>query len=300
MLFQVRRGAVFLVVNMNKKKIPIYTCIDDYGLGLSHNKIIREISRNGLVSGVSTFVGMANFGPEANALINVSKETSFEMGLHLDFTEFFPLIRRPIYLSSDFCCSIVIIFSLMRLLNEHSIIESIEKQLKKFKLYFNKAPDFIDGHYHLHQIPTISKILIEILKKEKFNGWIRSTKFQDNYESSLPMLETMKKRYLNHIGRKARKKFIDNFRTNHLFDGYTNLKSTNNYIEDFKKLLRSIGSPTLIMLHSGSSSDVVQIDGHSPQVRDLETEWLLGDFKKDCEDFNLEVVKDSKLLSLQK
>ncbi len=281
---------------MNAKKISIYTCIDDYGLGPIHNKIIREISRRGATSGVSTFVGMVDFEAEARALSNVSKETSCEIGLHLDFTQFFPLIKKPIFLTSDSRCAILVVASLLGLLNQDSVKKSIETQINKFKLYFNKSPDFVDAHYHLHQIPPISDILVEVLKREKFNGWIRSTNFRNNYESPLDILEGIKKRYLNHIGDRARKKFLENFRTNCLFDGYTNLKSTNNYIENFKKLLRGITSPTLIMLHPGSSSDVIQIDSHSPEVRDLEAEWLMGDFEKDCKDLNLKIVKDSRLL----
>ena len=79
---------------MNTKKISIYTCIDDYGLGPIHNEIIREISRRGATSGVSTFVGMMDFQAEAKALSDISKETNCEIGLHLDFTQFFPLIRN--------------------------------------------------------------------------------------------------------------------------------------------------------------------------------------------------------------
>ena len=40
---------------------------------------------------------------------------------------------------------------------------------------FKRPPDFIDGHYHLHQISSVRKILIDVLQKEKFNGWLRTT-----------------------------------------------------------------------------------------------------------------------------
>ena len=53
---------------MSKNDRSIYTCIDDYGLGLVHNEIIRKIVETGVISGVTTFVGMKNFQNEATAL----------------------------------------------------------------------------------------------------------------------------------------------------------------------------------------------------------------------------------------
>ncbi len=78
---------------MNNNSRSIYTCIDDYGLGHTHNKVIREVVETGVISGVTTFVGMKNFKDEASSLLFLSNKTNFQIGLHIDFIEFCPCIK---------------------------------------------------------------------------------------------------------------------------------------------------------------------------------------------------------------
>ena len=77
-------------------------------------------------------------------------------------------------LSCDLC-TIFLIFQSLGLLNKKSITESIVKQLDIFQKSFGQLPDFIDGHYHLHQTKVPCDILIHILEEKEFAGWVRST-----------------------------------------------------------------------------------------------------------------------------
>ena len=106
---------------MNKKHIPIYTCIDDYGLGINHNEVIRKIAEKGIIPGVSTFVGMKNFQPEAEKLDIISKKSDFQIGLHIDFIQFFHVTKRPNFISSDMFCAYLIFLATTGLLKKKNV-----------------------------------------------------------------------------------------------------------------------------------------------------------------------------------
>ena len=276
---------------MSKNDRSIYTCIDDYGLGLVHNEIIRKIVETGVISGVTTFVGMKNFQNEATALKALLNKTNFQIGLHLDFIEFFPFMKESRYLSSDTFCTIFLIFQSLGLLNKKSITESIVKQLDIFQKSFGQLPDFIDGHYHLHQTKVPCDILIHILEEKEFAGWVRSTSMHSEL-NNLSIVNKIKKRYLSLIGMKAQEKILKNFRTNLSFVGYTDLKSNNEYVIQLNNQLEFVTGPTLFMLHPGSSKDDSQINSHDSRARDLETEWILNELQNKCKELNLNIIKD--------
>ena len=280
---------------MKERENLIYTCIDDYGLGFNHNETIRKIVKTGLISGVTTFVGMKNFHKEASALLEISNITNFQIGLHLDFTNFFPFIQKPSLLNSDSFSALFIAFNELNILKSTSIRDTIFYQLEIFSKSFGRPPDFIDGHYHLHQTSLPIKSLLSILEEKNFQGWVRTTcmdSYLNHLSSNISLLNKIKIRYLNSLGRKAKKAISNKFRTNDNFIGYTDLNSNNAYLKQLSQQLELIKSPTLFMLHPGSSEDEVQIDTHDTKTRDLETEWLLGDFEKKCSILNLNIIKD--------
>ena len=280
-----------------KNSIYLFTCIDDYGLGKLHNKAIRNIIRTGLISGVTTFVGKNDSSSEAAKLLPVANNANCQIGLHLDFLEFFPFIDKPSFISSDKFCALFILFNLLGLTNKNEISESIKKQIKIFKDIFKRPPDFIDGHYHLHQISSVRKILIDVLQKEKFNGWLRTTNM-GYLKNNFNIIDSFKIAYLKKIGNESSLAFLNHFKTNSGFGGYCELGSSNNYASKLRNELSSISSSSLFMLHPGSSEDVYQIDSHSPRARDIETDWLLNNFEKDCKESDIQITKDFNKIAL--
>lgn len=72
-------------------------------------------------------------------------------------------------------------------LNRELITQCIEEQWDLFVSVLGKQPDFIDGHQHIHQFPFIRDILLQLLKKKKFTGWIRNLQ-----QSINPLLTVLK------------------------------------------------------------------------------------------------------------
>lgn len=75
-------------------------------------------------------------------------------GLHLDLTEFSPQ-RRGLWP--------LIGASLARRLDPAALREEIAAQCMLFEDATGRAPDYVDGHQHVHQLPQVREALVEVL-----------------------------------------------------------------------------------------------------------------------------------------
>lgn len=88
-----------------------------------------------------------------------------DVGLHLDFT----LYNQPYPLTA------LIFLAKLRGLPSQFIYRTISQQLDKFEEALGTAPDYVDGHQHVHQLPQIRDALLSILARRypSHLPWIR-------------------------------------------------------------------------------------------------------------------------------
>ncbi len=69
----------------------------------------------------------------------------------------------------------LIIRSLLRSLSKNALATNIHQQLDQYEMALGTAPDYIDGHQHVHQLPQIRDVLLEIIIKRYGTQlpWIR-------------------------------------------------------------------------------------------------------------------------------
>lgn len=93
-----------------------------------------------------------------------------DIGLHLDFTQYPQVLRNelPKLIIKTYC----------RALPYAAIVQSIHRQLDSFEQALGTAPDYIDGHQHVHQLPQIREALIEALTQRypRQLPWLRISK----------------------------------------------------------------------------------------------------------------------------
>ena len=124
------------------------------------------------VHGISCLVGGPAFGDEWAVALRRLDSGRVDVGLHLDFTEF-PLLsishRRLLPL---------IAASLLRQLDGRSIRAEIKAQLDRFESSLGRAPAFVDGHQHVHQLPIVRRELLDELMHRYRTAlpWLRSTR----------------------------------------------------------------------------------------------------------------------------
>ena len=147
------------------KRIAI--CADDFGMNHGIDDGILELVEMGRLSTVSCLGQGATLMANANAL----KPFAVDIGLHLNFSE--PIgdnpLQRPL--------SRLIVECYLRRLQKDAVAAAIGTQLDAFEQAFGRAPDFIDGHQHVHQLPVIRDCLVDVINR-RYSGrsvWLRST-----------------------------------------------------------------------------------------------------------------------------
>ncbi|WP_169391589.1 MULTISPECIES: ChbG/HpnK family deacetylase [Psychrobacter] len=136
----------------NKAGRAIIINVDDLGLSTAVNSAVLRLAGRGLVGATSFMAGGVLSTDEVQALDNFK----VDVGLHVDFTEIFPT-----HLKRDLPA--LIRASYLRQLNTKLITEVIRQQFDAFEAIFQRAPVFIDGHQHIHQLPIIRQCLMNEL-----------------------------------------------------------------------------------------------------------------------------------------
>lgn len=149
----------------------IAVCVDDYGLHDGVDEAVLALVRQGRVSATSCMVGAPAWSNGAPALTALPVD-SVDVGLHLDFTE------HPIAPASRRTLAALIALSLAGRLDREALRREIEAQLDAFERGLGRAPDYVDGHQHVHQFPQIREVLVEALAR-RYPGrhpWLRCTR----------------------------------------------------------------------------------------------------------------------------
>jgi len=146
--------------------IPLIVSADDYALNEDIDAGILDLIRLGLLTAASCLVQSPRW-PEAAKQLKPDILARADIGLHLDFTEFGQPVRHSL--------PMLIARAKARLLSQKSVNQSIEVQLDRFETALGRAPDYVDGHQHVHQLPQIRDGLVNALVR-RYGGsapWIR-------------------------------------------------------------------------------------------------------------------------------
>lgn len=128
-------------------------CVDDYGLSDGISAAGLQLVAAQRVQALGCMVGAPvwrAWSDEARALATTGVDT----GLHLDLTEF-PLLattRKPL--------AHWIVQAYVHGLDRTAVRAEIRAQLDAFEDSMGRAPAYIDGHQHVHQLPGVRAALV--------------------------------------------------------------------------------------------------------------------------------------------
>ena len=150
--------------------IRIGVCIDDVGLHPGVTEAALTLSQAGRVSALSCMSEAPSWRAAAARLVPTLRG-KVDFGLHLTFTEPWSgsAIKRPL--------GALVAAANARALDCVAISADIRRQLDAFEDAVGAAPDFVDGHQHVHQLPMIRNVLIDELSTRYAlrKPWIRHT-----------------------------------------------------------------------------------------------------------------------------
>lgn len=155
--------------------IPIVLCADDYAQNAGIDAGILGLLAMRRLSAVSCFSESPRWLQQSGPALREQASSadagaSADVGLHFNLTQGFAE-AAPYALRS------LILRSLFTRLDAKWLRQRLHRQLDAFEAGYGSAPDFIDGHQHVHQFPGIRQVLLKVLE-ERYAGqpvWVRNT-----------------------------------------------------------------------------------------------------------------------------
>lgn len=153
-------------------------CADDFGLAADIDAGILALVAQGRLSATGCMVAGPAFEADAPRLRAFADR--IDIGLHFALTDLPTLgdiasIRPPMSAPADL--GTVMKRAFLGGLDYHEIKAEIGRQVHRFRAVMGRAPDFIDGHQHVHVFPVVRRALIDSFAEGTLSPgqtWVRS------------------------------------------------------------------------------------------------------------------------------
>lgn len=159
-----------------QKKIIL--CADDYGLSAGVNRAIENLAQAGRISAV-TCMGSGPCLADGAEILR-KQHSQLAIGLHITLTYLPTLTGFPVLDEKQ-----LLLRTWTRRIDRKALAQEIDAQFCRFRDVFGFAPDFIDGHQHIHVLPVVRDILFECRKRHAPHSWVRNVAapYSGGYES---------------------------------------------------------------------------------------------------------------------
>ncbi|HEY0635211.1 MAG TPA: ChbG/HpnK family deacetylase [Gammaproteobacteria bacterium] len=228
-------------------------CADDYALDDGISRGIIELAENGRLSAVSCMSASGHWHKHAAWLVPLRDR--IDIGLHLTLTGLAPLGPMPRLAPAGRLPTLrqILTDGLLHRLPREEIAAELNRQMEAFITHFGRAPDFIDGHQHVHLLPHVREAVFELWQRhlKPHGGYLRSC-HEPLAAIARRRIEPVKALIIAQLSapftRQARAQGItsnDSFRGVHDFSGNVAPR------ELFMRFIRGAAARPLVMCHPG-------------------------------------------------
>lgn len=156
---------------------PILVCADDYGLAPGVSSAIAGLIATRRLSATSCMSGLGDWRRAAPELRAVVAAAPADVGLHLTLTD-----HRALGPGAGLAdrgrlppLGRLLRQALARRLPQASVRDEVRAQLDAFEDAWGDAPDYIDGHQHVHLLPGVREAVVEEVLRRYPAGrvWLR-------------------------------------------------------------------------------------------------------------------------------
>lgn len=246
---------------------------DDYGLGEGHDGVMRQLLRDHAIDGVSVLVSDTFTRDRARRLAGAMVRGEQQVGLHFNLTLAMPGVPAMGGIGA------LVARSALGRLDAEAAAAALRVQFDRFTRAFGRAPDFIDGHQHVHALPALAARLLDetaALMPDGHAWWVRS---------SAPATRMARMMTLRRAGLKAwpimrhglalrdlaRDRSIE---TNDDFGGILRLDRPDFAARGLRAAIDRPRPGIVVMCHPGSPTDSAAVPGHPNRCRDAEAQVL--------------------------
>ena len=255
----------------------IWLCADDYGISPAVSAAIRELVGRGLINAASVMVVTPSFSASEAARLRDAAAAHAAIGLHLTLTapfrplsDFAPLRDRAFLPLNGMAGH-----ALLRRLDAARLEAEIASQIAAFRHAFGRAPDYVDGHQHVHVFPQIGDALFRVIERDAPQAWLRQCGRAAASPKSLAdpkgyVLDALSAR----LRRLARRHGV---RTNPAFAGTYSFRPDADFSKLFGEFLDGLPDGGLLMCHPGKvDQELRQLDPLT-DLREREYAFFLGE-----------------------
>jgi predicted glycoside hydrolase/deacetylase ChbG (UPF0249 family) len=258
----------------------IWLCADDYGISTGVSAAIRDLVVRGRINATSVMVVAPSFHrSEAVALgILNSGMNRVAIGLHLTLTApFHPLSAgyRPTRQDKFLPLQAMLARSVLHRLSRDALEREIAAQLRMFIHTFGRAPDFIDGHQHVHLFPQIRDAVLKVAAEGASGAWLRQCGRAGPVRLSLRNRKALLLDFLS-LGFRERAAALG-LRTNPGFAGAYRFRESADFAALFDRFLDGLPDGGVVMCHPGLVDAELQRLDSLTTLREREYAFLAGE-----------------------
>lgn len=254
-------------------------CADDYGLSPAVSAGIREALAARRINATGAMTNLPDW-PDSAPLLAPYLDHA-EIGIHLNLTVGAPLSGAP-NLAPGGKLPGIGFYLRKNALSAHLALEAaaeIARQFDSFEAAMGRAPDFVDGHQHVHALRPVRGLLLAEMERR---GWAGRVWLRDSADTPIRILgrgvETKKALLLAGFtygfAHAARSR---GFAVNEGFAGFSAFDAARDYGSDFAKYLRAPGPRHLVMCHPGRIDAALAALDPVTTTREQELDFLLGE-----------------------
>ncbi len=237
----------------------IILCADDYGISPAVSGAIRDLIARRRINATSVMVITPTFSPAEAASLRDAAGSHAAIGLHLTLTApFRPHLSgfAPLRHGAFPPLASMARRALSRTLKPALLEAEIAGQFAAFRAAFGRAPDYVDGHQHIHVFPQVSEALLRVAKRAAPQAWLRQCgrAIRKNPEPKGLILDALSRRF-------RRLAAAHGLRTNPAFAGTYAFRAGANYAKLFPRFLDGLPDGSVVMCHPGKvDAELVRLD----------------------------------------
>lgn len=232
----------------------VILCADDFAISPGVSRGIEELAALGRISATSAIVTLPRWRSEGVRLAALRRYVA--IGLHVNLTVGAPLgAVASLAPSGSFSPLKDLVARCVtgRAPDPADVAREVQRQIARFEDSTGYAPDFIDGHQHVHVLPGIRQGFLLALATRFPDGrpFVRDP--SDRVTAILKRRRGASKAMTvallaSGFGSALRRA---GFPTNHGFSGFSRFSRAEGYGEELESFFRCAGSGHLIMCHPG-------------------------------------------------
>ncbi len=246
---------------------------DDYGISPAVSAGIRELLSSGALTATSCMTVFDEWSDEGLLL----REVDADLGVHLTLTDAEPLTDLAAPLREG--RRMLSFPRLLRLawrggLPTDAVEAELRAQIEAFIAVVGHAPDYLDGHQHIQQLPGVRDVVVRLAAEFLPDGYVRTCR--ERPATALARWESTPRALGFALAARSLSSSLTRagIRQNDGFTGAYDLSTEVPYAQRFERFLGGVRDGSFFMCHPGRTDDLLRQRDPVVAARELELAWL--------------------------